>query len=252
MMQRLFFTILKYYCLLLLFTLLSCKNDLFNECLSGRGKDTTERRGLYPFGNIAVYDNINLTVVQANEYSITLYGGDRLLPLITNLIINNTLELRNQSRCNLLKDPWEPVEVIVKTPKLDSLFIRSQGKISNSIPIKQDNLYVSAYETSADIHLDLATRFFRFDNKKGTADMYLYGHSDTVFLYNIGAGKVNATTITSDVMVVNTGSMNDTWVKSGKKILDVKITYMGNVFYSDNPEEIIYYSAGSGKLLLIN
>jgi hypothetical protein len=46
--------------------------------------------------------------------------------------------------------------------------------------------------------------------------------------------------------------MNDTWVKSGKKILDVKITYMGNVFYSDNPEEIIYYSAGSGKLLLIN
>ncbi len=62
--------------------------------------------------------------------------------------------------------------------------------------------------------------------------MYLYGHSDTVFLYNIGAGRVNATTITSDVMVVNTGSMNDTWVKSGKKILDVKITYMGNVFFT--------------------
>ncbi len=49
--------------------------------------------------------------------------------------------------------------------------------------------------------------------------MYLYGHSDTVFLYNIGAGRVNATTITSDVMVVNTGSMNDTWVKSGKRSL---------------------------------
>ncbi len=49
--------------------------------------------------------------------------------------------------------------------------------------------------------------------------MYLYGHSDTVFLYNIGAGRVNATTITSDVMVVNTGSMNDTWVNPAKRSL---------------------------------
>ncbi len=242
--------IIPYCWLVLILFLTSCEGDLFHECLSGRGNPTTVKRGLYPFGNIAVYDNINLTIEQGDQFSITLTDGEKLIPMISSLIKNNTLEIRNESPCSLLKDPWKPVEVVVSLPVLDSLFIRTQGKIRVNGALKQQLLYVMAYETAADVQLNLQTRYFRLDNLKGAADIYLSGYSDTVFIYNIATGRSDALGIETEVMSVNTGSMNDTYVRAGKKLLDVKIDNIGNVFYRNNPELINFYSTSEGKLLL--
>lgn len=227
----------------------SCEGDLFHECLSGRGNPVTVKRGLYPFGNIAVNDNINLTIEQSDEFSMTITDGEKLIPMISGLIINNTLEIRNESPCRLLKDPWKPVDVLVTLPELDSLFVRTQGSIRINGTLTQENLYVMAYETAADVQLHLNTNYFRLENLKGTADIYLSGYSDTVFIYTIAAGRTDALGIESEVLAVNTASMNDTYVNAGRKLLDVKIDNIGNVFYRNNPEQINFYSTGKGKLL---
>lgn len=237
------------FLLLSIFLLTSCEGDLLNECLSGRGNTTTERRGLYPFRNIAVYDNIQLTIEQSNEFSVTITSGHKLIPLISNLITSNTLEIRNESPCALLKDPWKPVDVLVKVPVIDSLFLLTQAKVSVIGAITGDHLYVEASETSADIDMNLNTRYFRLDFLSGTADINISGYSDTIFIYNVAAGKVDALKSQSQVMIVNTGSMNDVYVSAGKRLLDVNIRNIGNVFYSNNPQEIIYYTTDAGKLL---
>lgn len=235
-----------------LLMLTSCEGDLLHDCLSGRGKPASEHRGLYQFRNIAVYDNIRLTIEQSNEHSITICSGHKLIPMISNLIVNNTLEIRNDSPCELLKDPWAPVDVLVKIPVLDSLFIFSQAKVSVNGAIATDVFFVMATETAADIEINLNTRFFRLDFLKGTADIKISGLSDTIFIYNVSAGKVDALSSQSQVMVVNTGSMNDVYVRAGKRLLDVNINNIGNVYYTDDPEEIIYYSTSTGKLLLLD
>lgn len=232
--------------------LLRCEGDLFHECLSGRGSTTTERMALYSFGNVAVYDNIQLTVEPGNEYSVTITTGHKLIPQLSILIVNNTLEIRNESHCELLKDPWKPVDVLLKAPAIDSLFIRTQSKVNVNGAVGGNLFFIEATETSADIEINLNNSHFRLDFLKGTADINITGYSDTIFIYSVAAGKVNALHSQSEVMVVNSGSANDLYVRAGSKLLDVNIQNIGNVYYSSDPAEIRYYSTGSGKLFLLN
>jgi hypothetical protein len=112
--------------------------------------------------------------------------------------------------------------------------------------------FIEATETSADIEINLNNRHFRLDFLKGTAEISITGYSDTIFIYSVAAGKVNALQSQSEVMVVNSGSANDLYVRAGSKLLDVFIQNIGNVYYSSDPAEIRYYSTSTGKLLLLN
>lgn len=227
----------------------ACEGDLLNDCLSGRGNPATEKRGLYRFDNIAVYDNINLTIEQADDYSITISTGHKLIPLITNMISHNTLEIRNESPCTLLKDPWKKVDVLVRLPALDSLFVKSQGDVNTIGAISGEKVFVAISENPGEISLQLNTGFFRADFLKGTANLKLNGHSDTVFIFHNAAGVIDGLHISSDVSIVNSNSVNDVYIRSGKKLLDVKIGYIGNVFYSNDPERIILTTSDRGQLL---
>ena len=62
-------------CVMLVLLLLVGCQDTFNECLKGKGATVTERIGLYPFGNVVVYDNLELTLAQGNEYMVQIKIG---------------------------------------------------------------------------------------------------------------------------------------------------------------------------------
>jgi hypothetical protein len=233
-------------------SLVSCEGDLLNECLSGRGNPFTEKRGLYRFGNIAVYDNINLTIRQGDDYTITINTGRKLIPMITGMISNNTLEIRNESPCALLKDPWKKVDVLVTMPVLDSLFVRSRGDVNSKGAIEGKNVFIEISENPGEISLHLNTGFFRVDFLKGTANIKLSGYSDTVFIYHNAAGAVNGLDITSEVSIVNSNSVNDVYIRSGKKLLDVKIGDIGNVYYRNDPEKTILTTSDRGRLLRLD
>jgi hypothetical protein len=226
----------------------SCEGNLLTECLSGRGNPSSEKRGLYPFGNIAVHDNIDLILEQGADYSITINTGHKLIPLITNMIHNNTLEIRNESPCGILKDPWKRVEVIVRFPKLDSLFVLSNGDVGVRGTISLSRLFAEVSENPGNINLNLNCEFFRLDFLKGTADVSLTGYSDTVFIFNNSAGKVDALNVRTQAMVVNSNSSNHVYVRSGDQLLDVKIEYIGNVYYTHDPLKLILNASNSGRL----
>jgi hypothetical protein len=229
--------------------MVSCEGDLLNDCLSGRGNPATEKRGLYRFGNIAVYDNINLTIEQGDDYTITINTGHKLIPMITSMINYNTLEIRNESPCALLKDPWKKVDVVVRLPLLDSLFVMSQGDVQTNGAIEGKNVFAEISESPGEISLHLNTGFFRVDFLKGTANIKISGHSDTVFIFHNAAGLVDGLNITSDASIVNSNSVNDVYIRTCKKLLDVKIGYIGNVYYRNDPERIVLTTSDRGRLL---
>ncbi len=227
----------------------SCEGNLLTDCLSGRGNPSSERRGLYPFDNIAVYDNIDLILEQADDYSITINTGHKLIPLITNRIHNNTLEIRNESPCGILKDPWKNVEVVVRFPKMDSLFVLSHGDVATQGAIALNRLFTEVSENPGKIRLNLDCGYFRIDFLKGTADVELSGYSDTVFIFNNSAGKVDGLNVRTQAMVVNSNSANNVYVRGGDQLLDVKIEYIGNVYYTHDPLKVVLNASNSGRLL---
>ncbi|NCC72714.1 MAG: hypothetical protein EOM06_04895 [Sphingobacteriia bacterium] len=234
-----------------IFIFSSCEGDFLNECFTGRGSPSTELRGLYPFGNIAVYDNLRLTIQQGDRYSVTISTGHKLIPLISALIVNNTLELRNESPCQLFKDPWKPVDVRVELPGLDSVFVWNYAKVSLNGGFEGSRLYFKAEETSADIELNLNTRFFELDFISGTADINITGKSDSLYLKQYAAGKITSLESNCNWLFVNSKSMNDMYLNGAVKLLDVKIEGRGNVYFQNDPEVIVYHSIGEGKLIKI-
>lgn len=226
-----------------------CEGDLFHDCLHGRGKLIEEQRELYPFNNIAVFDNISLVIEQGNRHLIILTTGKHLMPLITTSIAGQTLEIRNEAPCKLLKDPWNAVEARLVVPHFDTLWINNQQEIRSAGTITQKKAYIQVGESCADVHLDFHAEFVRVDNLKGTATINLSGQYDTLLIYHISAGTVRAYQISSEVVIVNTGSVNDVYTQSGNGTLDVKITGPGNVYYRGHPSLIRLYQSGSGRLI---
>ncbi len=238
--------------LLSLFSFISCEGDLLNDCLSGRGNHAIERRTLYSFNNIEVHDNINLTIEQSNEHSITINTGHKLIPMITNFIRNNTLIIRNESPCGLLKDPWKKVDVHVKIPALDSLFVMSHGNVNTKGTVFGKQCYVSVSENPGRIQFGFNMDIFVLHFLKGTADVVLNGYSNKIYIYHIAAGTVDALNCKSEHSHINTHAFNDILINAGKKSLNVQIQHIGNVFYRNDPEQIRASISGDGRLIRLD
>jgi len=230
----------------------SCEGDVFNDCLSGRGSPATERRGLYPFKNVAIYDNINLDIEQGEKYEIYITSGDKLNRMIGTLIENNTLKISNESQCNLLKDPWKPVFIRLIVPAIDTLFVHNHGEINTlgAYTARKFSIIVSA--CPAIVKVELNTSIFKLEYGDGSADIHLSGYSRDAYIYNGGYGKVDALEFSTKYLVVNSRSSNNTWVRGGDLLLDVKIESLGDVYYTNRPVKIITYLYGTGKLIPMN
>lgn len=227
----------------------SCEGDVFNDCLSGRGRPATERRGLYPFKNVAVYDNISLEIDQGEVFEIYITGGDKLNRMISTLIDNNTLKISNDSPCSLLKDPWQEVKVRLILPSIDTLFVHNHGEITTIGSLTQKKFFLVVSECAAMVNLDLNTSIFKLENGNGSSDINLKGFSRDAYLYHGGYGKVDAVGLLTKYLVVNSRSSNNTFVRGGDLLLDVKIESLGDVYYTNRPEKIITYLYGPGRLI---
>jgi len=227
----------------------SCEGDVFNDCLSGRGNPATERRGLYPFKNVAVYDNISLEIEQGENFEIYITSGDKLNRMISTLIDNNTLKISNDSPCTLLKDPWQDVMVRLIVPSLDTLFAHNHGDITTVGALTQKKFCLVVSECAARVNLDLNTSIFKLENGNGSSDIVLTGNSRDAYIYHGGFGKVDALGLLTKYLVVNSRSSNNTFVRGGDLLLDVKIESLGDVYYTNRPEKVITYLYSTGKLI---
>ncbi len=229
-------------------TTLSC-HDAFNKCLSGSGKAATERREMYPFRNIEVRDNIDLTIRQSDHYSVEIRAGEKLIPMICTNIENDLLLISNESICPLLKDPWEPVAVEVQMPDLDSLVIRSQKTVKTDGTFTSEKLSVRITGCPAHVFLTVDAGLLHVTNADGTADVTVEGISGTAYIYNGGYGPVDCRGLWSQNLYAHSNSPNHLKVRAGSKLLNAVINFSGNIYYTGNPARIEYFPKGSGRLI---
>jgi len=211
-----------------------------------------DRRNLYPFKNIIVFDNINLSLQQGDKYEVIIETGRNLIPAITTRIVNNTLTIRNESTCPLLKDPWNPIEIRITFPEIDSLVIRSQGRVWMPDTIFGNRFYVSVRESSADIQLLFDVNFLQVGNMDGTADVTIKGKARDGYFYHAGYGKFDALDFFTTYTIVNSNSTNDCYVRGGTILLDAKIMGIGNIYFVGQPENVKKSIVGSGEIIKLD
>jgi hypothetical protein len=227
-------------------------HDTFNECLNGKGATITERIGLYPFGNVVVYDNLELTLAQGSTYSMQVTAGENIIPMLGINIKNNTLVLSNESSCPMLKDPWTPIKVIVTAPQFDTLTVNSHAGVYSLFPILQDYFLIRVNESAATVKLDVDCKWLAIENIDGTAEVTISGRATRTNCYHAGFGRLNLTGLNSVYMNLGAQSPNDCYVQGGDDYFFVVLRDIGNVYYTNDPQHIELFIEGSGQLIKSN
>lgn len=233
----------------LLLVLHSCKKVDVLDCFNSTGKITKVEREIDNFHSIALHDNVNLILKQSGKNKITVEAGSNLIPkIMTRVNEAGILEIRNENTCNWVRSYDKPVNVYLSFVKLDTLFYRSVGDVTNEDTIRMDTLVVEVKEGAGRIALTVITSKMNTNIQYGTADIVTSGFTTLGFIYLAGAGKIdNRNLITQQVYLENRSS-NDIYVNS-VNTLAAEINSIGNVYYKGNPPDIRLKGTGSGKLI---
>ena len=111
------------------------------ECVQGSGTMQAKQIAISAepnqvlFTKIYVYPNISLVISQGDEYSITIKAGSNVIDDISAEIVNGSLELRDNSGCNLTRQ-YGGKTVYLTTPFQQELDIYS----NTAQPIKTEGL----------------------------------------------------------------------------------------------------------------
>lgn len=229
----------------------SCAKDNLNELIHGAGDIKTEKRELYPFSNIIVWDNINLHISQDSNYIALIEAGENLLNNIRTRIEQNTLVISNENTAKWLKYPGEQINVYLSIKTLDTLNIFTSGNVNNTDTINGDKVYVLIKESSGTIELTFNVFRLKVDNTTGTADVCISGKGQDGIFYSAAYGPLDCLGYKSNYTCIQNNSTNNCCVNS-EIFLDVIIKKIGNVFYKGNPINVIQNNTGEGNLIKLD
>ena len=230
----------------------SCKKDHLFDFAKSTGKNVTISRPVAEnFITIFLNDDVDLVITQGNSYSINLEGGENVLPGIETSISDNVLTISNNNTFNWVRSYDKKITAYVTMPQLTYLYYEATSTVSNTDTIKADSLFVIANGGSGFIKLLVNIGSSHFSINKGSVDMDISGKSGVNYIYSGAYGPFHCQDLKTVFTFINSNSTNDCYINTSY-YLEYKITNLGNIYYSGNPEIIPIVITGKGKLIQMN
>ncbi len=239
----------KYY-LILIFTILffSCNKENRCDCFKGTGEITTEERVVTVFNKISLENNINLYITEDTVCSVKVEAGSHLLKSIKTEVTDSCLYLKNGNKCNWVRSYKDKINIYVKFIKIKGLMYKNaSGNVYTTDTIHANYFQLDNFNGSGTINLIFSAHTTWFNLHTGPADLNATGTSGVCYLYSAGNGKADIRNLKTNIMFLNNKSTNECYVNV-KDELEVKIGYVGDVYYTGDPT-IIKEITGSGKLI---
>lgn len=229
-----------------------CNTPDAPDCFKSAGEVATEERVFEsPVTSLDLEDLIHLKVfeTEAPLDRIVLRGPVNLLPGVVTDFTDGRLHIRNENRCNWVRDFGIRLEAELYTSSLRKLHYSGQG----------DVLFIDTLHRSA----------FTFENRQGTGDVFLRLAADTASivvhtgfsetqvegevtsasLFNQGVGRFDASRLDAQVISCNNSSINELRVRASL-YLYAFIGARGAVYAYGAPEQVEVERVGNGAFIL--
>lgn len=230
---------------------LSCDKVPVLDCFNSTGKIIKVEREIEHFHSIELMDNVNLRLRQSNQNKLVLEAGNNLMAKIyTDVNDEGILEIKNENRCNWVRSYDKPINVYLDFIRLDTLFYRSIGDVTNEDTIRMDTLAIDVYEGAGKIALTVNTYKINTYLRYGTADIVTSGRSTLSFAFSAGFGKIDNRLLLAQQVYLNNKSSNDIYIYASERI-SATIENIGNIYYLGNPQTISLNKSGNGDLIKI-
>jgi hypothetical protein len=237
------------YCFILVAFIFSCTKEHSCDCFKGTGDTTTEFRKLLPFNKISIENNINLYITEDTVFYMTVEAGSKLISSITSEVKDSCLYLKNENKCNWVRSFKNKINVYLNCGSLQEIKCnQSSGNVFSTNTLHSDYLQIDSWDASGVVNLAIDTKTAWFNLHTGSGDLNISGKSDVCYLYSAGNGKADLLNLTNGILYMNNKSTNNCFVNAVHE-LDVNIGYVGDVYYTGDPDTIITDITGSGKLI---
>ncbi|MFN5324875.1 MAG: GIN domain-containing protein [Bacteroidota bacterium] len=226
----------------------SCGEDPFCNCLQPTGKTSSEHRTLAAFQKIEVSNNINVNIHIANEHKAIVTCGKNLIDGVETEVEYGQLKIRNMNRCNWIRNPGNDFTVDIYTKELIEIVFRGGGNIQCIDTIKTKTFLAENWDATGSLSLKLDCEESILKIHTGPSDIIAEGSTSYSYLYNTGNGYIRAGSLRSSYAEVFNRGTGDCFVHSNIRLI-AKIKYLGDVFYTGQPDEIQKEISGSGQLI---
>ncbi len=237
-MKRTPFIILIFFSILFL---VSCKGMFRN------GETVTLERSIKKFFNrIQVNDNVNVTLKESNSNNtyVEVTSGEFVIDkLITEVIGDTMLVVRNDNRFDWLRSYDCPFEVTVYYTNLGTIDYQSTGTLKSLDSIKgifwgiHRRLIINILEGSGDIDLIANCDNVIINYQHGTSKVNISGKAEWSELYTLGFGPIEAENLISKSTSIESTSTCYARV-CATKTLNALLYGIDYVYYKGDPDEI--------------
>ncbi|MEI7661111.1 MAG: DUF2807 domain-containing protein [Bacteroidota bacterium] len=219
-------------------------------CFTSNGQQVRQVRNLTDFTQIDIQNNVNLILSpdSANHAEVQVEAGQNIIGGISTRVVDGQLQIRNNNKCNWLRDYSRPVNVYVSNSKLWKINYNGSGNVSSAGILQQDSLSIVVYGGCGTIDLDLDIWQGNFSLTMGTVDFRLRGTCAITSVFSADYGLYDARELKTGYTFITNKGTNDCYVQAVNE-LEATIGSIGNIYYKNEPKSMKVVINGSGQVL---
>lgn len=235
-----------YYIIIIGFAFFSCGKD--SSCLKSTGKKSVDFRTITSeIEHIILKNDVDLVITQDSVASVRVEGGENVLPFVRVRQKGNTLEIKDDNKCNFLRSYKKDITVYLSLPTLKSIDYTGHGKITSTHVLQLDTFFFETRNGTGSIRLLLDAKKVSVLQHTGPSDITLVGKANEVFLFSSGGGWFFCKDFVGKQVHINQDGTGDIITNATETLL-IELTSIGNIDYYGNPIVTISTNSGRGKL----
>ncbi len=224
----------------------TCKKENMCDCIKRTGAIITETRSIIGFDSVLAEDNLNIFITQDPVFEVKVEAGKNIVPLIKTEVVDGTLIITNNNRCNWTRSYDKPFNVYIKMPLIKYIGSEGTGNIKSLNTITTDVLNVQT-KNSGNIELTVSNSNIT-TYMHGAGDVTLHGTTNQHYVDIGGTAFLNCKDLQTgytSIHTFTTGLCNITTTK-----LACRIDYVGDVYCYGSPVIVEETLNGTGQLYL--
>jgi hypothetical protein len=205
------------------------------------GEPTTETRYFDDsITAIHVYHDINVTLVESDEFKIEVTTGENLMEKITSTVENGILYLKNENIRNWIRSYDYPLEVKIYHNSITKVNYESWGDLTSEGYISQDTLNrfdLIVYHGSGHIDIDINCNILNIETHDGTAKVTVSGSSDYTNIYHNARNNIYSKELVSKDACVHVHYEGSVYVNCINR-LEAMVNDYGSIYYNRELKEL--------------
>ena len=189
---------------------------------------------------IHVYHDINVTLVESDEFKIEVTTGENLMEKITSTVENGILYLKNENIRYWVRSYDYPLEIKIYHNSINCINYESWGDLKSEGHIFQDTTErfdLNVLHGSGHIDISLNCKALIVRTHDGTAKVTLAGSSDYTDIYHNARNNIYAKDLVSKDAIVNVYYEGSVYVNSTNK-LEALVDDFGSIYYNKEVKEL--------------